>query len=122
MDVRIKTTDVEMTPALSAFLDERVAAIGKLVGDDPAARCEVELGRDAGRPRHSEHLWFAEFYIVRSGTEPVRAANRGATINEAINDARDEVVSQLQKGKRKYLHLLRRQGARVKEWFRFGGE
>lgn len=119
MDVRIKTTDVKMTPELSAFLDERVKVIERLVGDDEAARCEVEIGRDAGRPRHSAHLWFAEFYIVRSGMEPIRAANRGETLNEAINDAKEEAVKQLQKGKRKYLHLLRRQGARLKEFFRF---
>lgn len=122
MDIRIKTTDVDMTPELSAFLHERVRAIEKLVGADSAARCEVEVGRDAGRPRHGEHLWFAEFYIVRSGAEPVRATNRGATLNEAINDAKEEAVRQLQKNKRKYLHVLRRQGARLKEVFRFGGE
>jgi ribosome-associated translation inhibitor RaiA len=122
MDIRIKATDVEMTPELSVFLQERVQMIGKLIGEDPAARCEVEVGRDAGRPRHGEHLWYAEFYVVRSGVEPVRATNRGATLNEAINDAKEEVLRQLRKDKRKYLHVLRRQGARLKELFRFGND
>lgn len=111
-----------MTPELSAFLDERVHALEKFIQGDPGARCEVELGRDAGGQKHGEHVWFAEFHIVQSGLPSIVARNRGATLNEAIHDAKEEAARQLQKGKSKRSSMTRRAGAKIKEWLRFGSD
>ena len=64
MDVRIKTTDYELTAAARKYLQSRLASLEKLLGSDAAiTRCEVVLGRAAGRPKHGDHLYFAEFVI-----------------------------------------------------------
>lgn len=121
MDIRIKTNGIEMTPELSAYLDEKIRSLEKFVQGDESARCEVELGKDAGGQRHGDNMWFAEIYIVQSGAPSVRATNRAATLNEAIHDAKEEAARQLQKDKSRRSSLTRRAGAKVKEWLRFGG-
>lgn len=121
MDVRIKTNGIEMTPELSAYVNERIAALEKLVQGDESVRFEVEIGKDAGGQKHGAHIWFAEFHIVRTGAESVTARNNGETLNEAINDAKEEAARQLRKDKTKHTSVVRRQAARFKEWLRFGG-
>ena len=108
MDVRIKSTDFEMTPAISQYLDERIAAIEKMMGDDASVtRCEVEIGRDAGRPRHGSNIYFAEFNVLFAGQQ-VRATNHSESINGAIDDAKEEVLRQLRRERKMHVRLWRR--------------
>lgn len=123
METRIKTTDYELAPAVSTYLDQKLSAIEKLLGSDAhTARCEVELGRDAGGQRHGEHVWFAEIMVTYPGGGMVRATNREANVNEAIDAAKDEVVRQLRKQRSAHRVLMRRSGAALKNLIRFGRE
>ena len=68
MNIRIKATDYQMTPDTEAYLGERLKTLEKLLGETAdLARCEVEIGRDAGRPRHGANLYFAEIRIAPPG-------------------------------------------------------
>lgn len=121
MDIRIKATDYEITPEVSAYLDERIATLEKfLSGDTTLARCEVELGRAAGRPRHGANIWFAEMSIVQPGLARVYARNNAQTVNAAIDDVKEEVERQLRHDKKLHMRVLRKTGAAVKKWMRFG--
>ncbi len=121
MDIRIKTTDYEMTPGVKKYVQSRIAALEKLLGADAAiARCEVEIGRAAGRPRHGDHLYFAEFLIRAPRRKMVRATNNEPTINAAIDNAKEEVLRQLRKQKSAGTSKTRRDGARVKRTLRAG--
>jgi len=85
MNIRVKATDFQMTPDVQAYLDSRVASLQKLlVGFEDVARVEVELGRDAGRPRHGANIWFAEMHVIVPGGEHVYARNNSESINGAI--------------------------------------
>jgi ribosomal subunit interface protein len=100
MDIRIKAADYDMTARVSDYLDERMAAIEKLLGDDAAlTRCEVELGRATGRHKHSDYQWFAEIQVKRPGAETLVARNHESSINAAIDNAKDEMLRQLRKKK-----------------------
>lgn len=122
MDIRIKTTDYQMTGATAKYLNERLAALGKFFGGDTeTTRCEVELGRAAGRPRHGKNIWFAEVNIFQPGAEVVRATNHAETINAAIDDVKEEVELQLRKEKRLHTRILRKSGAWAKRLMRYGG-
>lgn len=116
MDIRTKTTDYNISPAIGEYLDERIAAIGKLAGGK--ARVEVELGRDAGKPRHGKHIFFTEFCVVRPGQPRVCSRNNGESINEAIDDAKDEMVRQLKKVKTKRKSSARKAGGKIKRMMR----
>ena len=90
MDTRIKTTDYQMTPETRTYLDQRVASLAKaLTGFEDVARIEVEIGRDAGRPRHGANIWFAEMQVIVPGQERVYARNNYESVNGAIDGALD---------------------------------
>jgi ribosome-associated translation inhibitor RaiA len=121
MNVRIKTKDYELTTATKKYLDIRVRALEKLLGvDAPVSRCEVELGRAAGKKRHGEHLYFAEFLIRAPRRKMVRAVNHESTINAAIDQAKEEAMQQLRKQKTLRMTSEKKDGARVKRTLRAG--
>src|SRR3989338_8286505 len=123
MDVRIKATDHELTSEMRAYLDGRIASLEKFLGRDAElARCEVELGRDAGRPRHGANIWFAEIRILIPGAEPVYARNNAASVNAAIDDVKEEVERQLRREKKLHIRMYRKGGAALKRLLKYGGE
>jgi len=104
MDIRIKATDYEMTPDIESYLNQRLEALEKYIGENvELARCEVELGRDAGRPRHGKNIYFAEMRVISPGENDVYARNNSESVNGAIDD-------------------LRKSGAMLKRLMRFGRE
>ena len=119
MDIRIKATEYEMTPDVAAYLDERARSIEKLLGEHvEAARCEIEVGRDAGRPRHGKNIFFAEIRVIYPGDKSVYARNNSESINGAIDDAKEEIMQQLRRGKRLHRRFLRHSGAMLKRLMR----
>ncbi len=120
MDIRIKTTDYEMAPEVSTYLRERVEGLEKLLsGDSDTSRCEVEIGRDAGGSRHGANMWFAEIHIIQPGFARVYARNNASSVNEAINDVKEEVERQLRREKKLHIRVARKTGAAVKRWMRW---
>ncbi len=121
MNTRIKVTDYELTNDTRAYLDGRLASLEKLLGGDTSlTRCEVELGRDAGRPRHGANIWFAEIRVMQPGATPVYARNNSESINGAIDDVKEEVERQLRQEKKLHVRVMRKTGAAIKNWMRFG--
>jgi ribosomal subunit interface protein len=119
MDVRIRASEFPMTTAINDYVQQRLATIEKLLGSDAQlARCEVELGRSGGAQRHGEYIWIAEIQVSYPGGERVVARNQEATVNAAIDNAKEEVMMQLRKNKRLHTRVLRRTGAAIKRWMR----
>ncbi len=116
MDIRIKSSDYQITPDIAAYLDERIDAIGKLAGDH--ARIEAEIGRDAGRPRHGKNIFFAEFIVIRAGEDRLCSRNNSESINGAIDDAKAEMVGQLRSAKSFHKRVLKKTGALAKRILR----
>lgn len=123
MDIRIKTTDYQITPEVSAYLDERIASIEKHVGSDAdRARCEVEIGLAAGNQRHGANMWFAEITLVQPGIETIRATNHASNVNIAIEDVKEEVLVQLRASKQTSRRQLRKGGADAKRMMQDGAQ
>jgi ribosomal subunit interface protein len=121
MNTRIKSTDYQMTPEVSDYLNVRLATLEKLLGEHAeVARCEVELGLDAGGQKHGANLWFAEITIRMPGGPNARATNRSASINGAIDDVKEEVERQLRREKQAHIRILRKSGAAIKSLLKFG--
>ncbi|MFA7309691.1 MAG: HPF/RaiA family ribosome-associated protein [Candidatus Paceibacterota bacterium] len=115
MDIRIKTTDYQPTPEVSQYLNERLASIEKLLDTDAKlARCEVEIGRDAGRPRHGANIWFAEINVKHPGGTLFRVTNNSESINGAIDDAKEEIAQQIRREKKVHIRMWRKGGALAK--------
>ena len=121
MDVRIKTTDYQIPRDVSAYLQQRIDSLEKLLaGEEDVARIEVEVGRDAGRPRHGANIWFAEMQILVPGRERVYARNNSESVNGAIDDVKEEVERQLRRERKLHIRLLRSGGALAKRLMRWG--
>jgi ribosomal subunit interface protein len=121
MDIRIKTTEYTMPGEVSAYVEQKLESLKKLLGDDAgAARIEVELGRDAGRPRHGANIWFAEMHVIVPGKERAYARNNSESINGAIDDVKEEVERQLRRERKFHIRLYRKGGALAKRLMRFG--
>ena len=56
MDIRIKATNYEITPDVSAYLDKRLATLERFLGDIRLVRCEVEVGRAPATASWDKHL------------------------------------------------------------------
>lgn len=117
MDIRIKTSDYEMTSEVAAYLDEKIASLERLIKDS-AARCEVEIGRAVGSSQQGD-VWKAEIIVHQFGERFVAIAKE-ESIKAAIDIAKDEILQQLRKGKEKNSSLAKRMGARLKRWARRG--
>ncbi|MBI4079623.1 HPF/RaiA family ribosome-associated protein [Candidatus Kaiserbacteria bacterium] len=119
--MRVKATDFQMTPDVQAYLDSRIESLQKLLADsEDIARIEVELGRDAGRPRHGANIWFAEIHIIVPGAERIYARNNSESINGAIDDVKEEAERQLRRERKLHIRFYRKGGALAKRLMRFG--
>ena len=110
-----------MTPETQNYLDSRIASLEKILGGDaPLARLEVELGRDAGRPRHGANIYFAEMRVVIPGhAHAVYARNNSESVHGAIDDVKEEAERQLRRERKLHIRLYRKTGGAVKRWMRF---
>lgn len=121
MDIRVKATNYELTSEVEKYLDERLRSLEKFIGADlDVVRCEVELGRDAGRPRHGKNLWFAEIAVIIPGRDRVYARNNSESINGAIDDVKEEIERQLLRYRKLHRRIFRKGGAILKRIMRFG--
>lgn len=116
MTIRIKTTGYELSENTRVYLEERLAAVAKLVHTGEPI-WEVELSRE-GSGVHGD-LWRAEVNLSHDG-EVYRAVNTAETMHAAIDAVKDDLMHQLRKEKNKYESSLRKGARMVKEWLRFG--
>ena len=113
MNIRIKATAFELTPAISDYADKRLDKISKFLGSDPTAQCDVELGRTTNH-HHKGDIFRAEIHITAAGRDLYASAEK-ADLYSAIDDAHDEILHSLKLNKEKRQSRMRRGGARVKE-------
>ena len=117
-NLTIKTTGWEMTNEIETYLAEKIQSIEKLLVDPDAdtVRCDVELGQ--AREEHA-NKWRAEMSLFIGG-ESYRSVAVADGMEAALDEMKDEIQRQLRKGKRKQMSLVKRGGAMMKEWLRFG--
>lgn len=114
MNHNIKGTGLSVSDELRSYVEKKLAAGDKLVGQDSTAHADVELeysqNRDGGKYR-------AEFNLLVSG-ELYRVDEWGTTMHEAIDLAVAALQQELRRTKKKHLHLVRRGGAAIKDAIR----
>ena len=113
MNTRVKGTNITLTPAISAYVDKRIAKLGKLVGGDPSIMCDVELGKTSAHHQKGD-IFRAEIHVVGAGLDAYASAEH-EDLYAAIDEVRDDIVRDLRAKKGKRLSYIRRSGARVKD-------
>lgn len=116
MDYSIKTTHYSIVPDTKKYLDEKMQSLEKYL--EGAETIAIELSRTTETQMHGR-IWRAECTLQNDG-RTVRAVALEETLHAAIDAMKDEIASQLKKTNAKKTSLVRRAGAKVKHWLRFG--
>lgn len=94
MEIKIKTTAIELTDAIRQYVDERMESIAKLVDDyDSAAMVEVEVGKSTQHHNKGPYM-VAEINLTFLGNL-FRAVEEREDLYEAIDVCKDDVRRQL---------------------------
>lgn len=112
MNIRIKATNITLSPVLSEYVNKGLSKVSKIVDDDPTVQCDVELGRTSQHHQKGD-VFKAEIHVTGDGLDAYASVER-EDLNLAINDVRDEIIRKIRSGKGKHLSYVRRSGARVK--------
>ena len=112
MEVKIKQTNITLTPDVAGYLDKKLEAFEKFVADDPTAICEVEVGKTT-KHHQTGNIFFAEITLTGAGGQ-FRAVVEEQTPLAAIDKAKDALLLDLGKTKKKMQTLSRHTGAAIK--------
>ncbi|MEX0651923.1 MAG: ribosome-associated translation inhibitor RaiA [Candidatus Paceibacterota bacterium] len=119
MHYTIKTTDFDMTPEISQYLEDKLEALDKYIDStDPSIKCDVELGKTTEH-HQSGDIFRAEINVL-IGKKLFRAEAEEASMNAAIDNVKGEISKQLKRNKGKRFALLKRGGERIKNALKFG--
>lgn len=104
MNIKIKNTNLELTPSISDYLNKRLADIAKIVDShDPFSLCQVEIGKKS-RHHKSGDIFRAEINLRLKGRDIYVTADHEdlyASIDKLKNEVMNAVKSY--KGKRETL-------------------
>ena len=120
MQIKIKTTNIELTSALSAYVEEKINSVEKFAPPhaDEVLLANVEIGKTT-KHHNAGEVYCAEVNIMVRG-KGYRAVSEKTDLYAAIDDVRDEIIRELNSSKEKSRTLMRRGAGMLKNLIRFG--
>lgn len=114
MQINIKATNIELTPAIRDYINKKVGELEKFLDgyNDPSVQCWVEVGMTT-RHHHKGDIFRAEIQLhLPSYEKGSRAEFINSSLYAAIDGAHDEMKLELAKIKDRRKSLIRK-GARL---------
>lgn len=120
MRINIKATNMELTSAISNYVEEKLQSAEKFAVPhrEEEMFAEVEIGKISNH-HHSGEVFRAETNLRVRG-KLYRAVSEETDLYAAIDDMRNELVRELNSHKDKDRTLVRRGAAMIKNLLRFG--
>jgi|SRR3989344_4635864 len=113
MKTNIKATNIHLTPEMSDYLQKKIDMLDKLIDPaDTSVSCNVEVGKTTNHHKTGD-VFRTEINLMKDG-KYFRAVAEEGTLNASIDEAKDEVMSEIISHKTKRQTLLRRGGATIK--------
>ncbi len=110
---KIKSTNIELTDAISSFVDSRVRALEKFVApDDSSASVDIEVGKTTGH--HNKGDIFKAEFNFQMGGKNFRVVDENTDLYAAIDKAKEEMIKTLRRNKGRQQTLFKRGGATIK--------
>ena len=117
MKINIKATGIELTGAISNYLESKLTALRKLVGPAEAeVVASIELGKETKHHKHGE-VFRSEINLIAHG-ENFYAVALAEDLYAAIDKMKDEIIGEVKSRRKKKNTLLRRGGRLLKNMFR----
>ncbi len=111
MNIIIKVTKLELTPAIYDYIEEKIGSLNRFIGKFEAKseiKIEVEIARSTKHHRHGD-VFRAEANLYLSG-KILRAEHSDWDIRVAIDSIKDKLQREIKKYKTKQ-EISRRKGA-----------
>ncbi len=90
----LKSTNMDLTDAIRAYVEEKVEHLRKLCGEfDPADRLQVEIGKSTRH--HAKGPYFRAEMFLRLPRKELRAQSEAEELYEAIDNVKDQMRRQL---------------------------
>ena len=100
----VKATNIELTREISDYLDKRLESVEKLIDpNDTSAIFDIEIERVASQ--QTREILRAEINLQITGKH-LRSESKGETLFNAIDSARNEMISELRRVKTKKIGLI----------------
>lgn len=99
MEIRIKTSKVELTADLKDYVEKKMAMLRKYLGDIEVINCDVELEHAVAKQSQGK-TYRAEVNLAVPGTI-LRVDKTEKTLNKAIDKVKDHLVLIIKKYKEK---------------------
>lgn len=120
MNINLKATNFELTPAIRDYVDKRINGLEKFIHNmDESVQAWVEIGRTT-KHHNKGDIYRAEIQIhIPHYGKGARAEATHETLNEAIDDAHDEIKLELEKIKDRKVSFVRRGTRFLKKFIPF---
>ena len=113
MKINIKTTNIDLTEALSDYVDQKMGQMEKFIeSDNNSVLCNVEIGMTT-KHHQSGKIFRAEINLRVLGKD-FRAVSEKEDLYVAINDAKEELIEAVKSRKTKQRTRLRRGSEKIK--------
>ncbi len=112
MNISIKSTNLELTPALKDYAEKRLRTVTKFTEGD--ATVNVEIGKTTSHHKSGD-IYVAEVNVITPLGKQYRATSEKSDLYEAIDDVRDEISRELNDAKGRKQTLFRRGAHKLKD-------
>ncbi|MFA6515022.1 MAG: ribosome-associated translation inhibitor RaiA [Candidatus Paceibacterota bacterium] len=112
MNINIKATNMELTEAISDYVNKRLSGIKKFVKDGEMISF-VEVGKTTNHHKQGD-VFRAEFNIEITGTKFYTFSEKN-DLYSAIDDAKEEIVRQIINNKDRKKTLFKRGAISIKK-------
>lgn len=117
MKINIKATNIELTPAIRAYLEDKLASLERVLPpNDESVLINSEVGKETNHHQQGE-IFRAEVNLSFSGRH-LRAETRNEDLYAAIDEVRDEIIRQVNTNLEKRNTMIRRGGRAIKNMLR----
>jgi ribosomal subunit interface protein len=104
---KIKSTNMELTDAISDFVMARVNSLDKFVNpDDTSASIDIEVGKTTEH-HNKGNVFMAEFNL-QVGGKNFRSSNNNEDLYTAIDKVKEEMANELRRNKGKNKTLFKK--------------
>lgn len=113
MNTNIKATNIELTSAISDYVNKRLSGIEKFVKEGEEMTAYVEVGKTTNHHKQGD-VFRAEFNIEISGAKFYTFSEK-EDLYEAVDDAKEEIIRQITSNKERKQTLFKRGAMSVKK-------
>ena len=115
MNITINARHSELSAGSRTFIEEKLSGLQKFAGDSERPLLAVEIEESLELVRAGAKCR-AEGNLTING-KTFRAEAKGETLEEAVDELRDQLAAELRHSRGKTRGLLKRGGARLKRMF-----